>query len=505
MGDLFPLRPLQERAIQGLRDSLRRGKKRPIIQAPTGFGKTVVAAHIVVGALNKGNRVAFCVPSVGLIDQTFDRFVSNGVDPRDIGVMQANHPWRRPSAPIQICSLQTLATRGFPDVNFVVFDEVHLRYEVVDNWMDEHPDKIFIGLSATPWSKGLGNRFDDLIIPTSIAELTEQKYLAPLRAFAPSKPDLTDVKIVAGDYHNGQLSEKMSGVSIVGDVVATWLDKAEDRPTMVFAVDRAHADKLHNEFERMGVGSAYVDALTPRDERNTILRNLNDGRIKVICSVSTMTTGIDADIRCISFCRPTKSEILWVQSIGRGLRTAPGKDHLLLLDHSGTALTLGLPAEIGHTTLMTTASERGERETKKPKDKSSLPIECPRCTELIPVAAKCCPNCGFTPKRFSPVKVEDGDLIEIGGSKVAGPGKLSKMSFYAQLKGFAIERGYKSGWAKAKFKAKTKEWPHHSIENCPPVMCGNKVRSWIRSDMIRWAKTKERVQSQAWDGGKSDA
>lgn len=498
MGELFPLRPLQERAITGLRDALRRGKRRPIIQAPTGFGKTVVAAHIVTGALNKSRRVAFCVPSLGLIDQTFDRFVANGVDPRDIGVMQANHPWRRPNSPIQICSLQTLVTRGFPEVDFVVFDEVHLRFKIADDWMDQQPDKIFVGLSATPWSKGLGDRFDDLIIPTSIGELTEQGWLTKLRAFAPSKPDLSDVKIVAGDYHNGQLSEKMSGVSIVGDVVSTWLDKAEDRPTMVFAVDRAHADKLHGEFERTGVPSAYVDANTPREERIAILKNLNDGRIKVICSISTMTTGIDADVRCISFCRPTKSEILWVQSIGRGLRPAPGKDHLLLLDHSGTALTLGLPAEIGRTDLRMSTSDQAEREARKPKDMAALPLECPHCAELIPVAARECPCCGFVPRRTSAVRVEDGDLIEIGGSKVAGPGKLSKLSFYAQLKGYAEERSYKPGWATAKFKAKTGEWPHHSIKDCAPVQCGNKVRSWIRSDMIRWAKGKEKQRPAQW-------
>ena len=457
---------------------------------------TVVAAHIVTGAMGKGKRVAFCVPSISLIDQTFDRFVANGIEARDLGVVQANHPWRRPGAPIQICSLQTLATRGFPEVDFVVFDEVHLRYEIVDKWMRSHPEKIFIGLSATPWSKGLGDFFDDLIVPTSIAELTEQKWLTPIRAFAPSKPDLSDVKIVAGDYHNGQLSEKMSGVAIVGDVVATWLSKAEDQPTMVFAVDRAHADKLHGEFERMGVASAYVDALTPREERNAILAGLNNGRIKVICSVSTMTTGIDADIRCICWCRPTKSEILWVQSIGRGLRPAPGKENLLLLDHGGTALTLGFPAEIAHTTLRTSSGERAEREKKKPKDKAQLPIECPRCAELIPVAAKECPDCGFVPKRFSSVRVEDGELIEIGGSKSATGGKLSKLSFYAQLKGYAEERSFKPGWATAKFKAKTGEWPHHSIKDCPPVICGNQVRSWIRSDMIRWAKTKERISEQ---------
>ena len=178
-----------------------------------------------------------------------------------------------------------------------------------------------------------------------------------------------------------------------------------------------------------------------------------------------------------------------------------------MLDHSGTALTLGLPGEITHNVLRTTASERGEREKKKPKEKCDLPIECIQCTELIPVAAKECPNCGWKPKRTSPVKTEEGDLVEIGGSKTAGPGKMSKLSFFAQLKGYAEEKGYKPGWAVAKFKSKTNEWPHHTIKDCEPVICGNKVRSWIRADFIRWAKAKEKANArqQAWDGGQDNA
>src|SRR5271165_1120257 len=85
---LLPLRPLQERAMESLRQSLRNGKKRPIIQAATGFGKTVLAAHIVTGALKKGKRVAFVAPFISLIDQTFDRFVENGIDINAMGVLQ---------------------------------------------------------------------------------------------------------------------------------------------------------------------------------------------------------------------------------------------------------------------------------------------------------------------------------------------------------------------------------------------------------------------------------
>ena len=222
MSALFPLFPLQDRALELLRGSLRAGHKRPVIQAPTGFGKTVLSAHIVSGAHAKRNRVAMCVPRLSLVDQTFDRFVQNGINPGDMGVMQASHPWSRPNAPIQICSIPTIAARGFPEVSFVIVDENHLQFDVINRWIAKRPEMIFVGLSATPWAKGMGDRWDDLIIPTSIAELIEQGYLSKFRVFSPSHPDLSGVKIVAGDYHEGQLSERMSGASIVADVVGTW-------------------------------------------------------------------------------------------------------------------------------------------------------------------------------------------------------------------------------------------------------------------------------------------
>ena len=166
-----------------LRQSLRAGHKRPVLQAPTGFGKTVLAAHIVAGALWKENRVAFVAPMLNLIDQTFERFRENGIDPAHMGVTQGDHPWRRPHAPVQICSAQTLARRGFPEVDLAVVDECHLRFDVIDRWMAVQPEMIFVGLSATPWSAGMADYCSDLIVPTSISELIAVGKLSPFRVW----------------------------------------------------------------------------------------------------------------------------------------------------------------------------------------------------------------------------------------------------------------------------------------------------------------------------------
>lgn len=337
MTRLSALRPHQVNAMALLRESLVAGKRRPVLQMSTGAGKTVIAAHIIAGARSKGKRIAFCVPALSLVDQSFSRFAENGIDPADMGVMQGDHAWSRPHAPIQICSAQTLDRRGVPDVDVAVIDEAHVKFRVYEDWItgrkhegpEPYKPPVFIGLSATPWTKGLGKLYDDLIRPTSLQELIDAGYLSPFRVYAPSHPDLEGVKIRNGDYAEEELAQRMDQPQLVADVVNTWLTKGKGRPTLCFATGRAHAKNLRDRFEEAGVRVAYVDANTPREEREEIGRKLGTSEIEVVCNIGCLTTGVDWSVECIILARPTKSASLFVQIIGRGLRTAPGKDHCI--------------------------------------------------------------------------------------------------------------------------------------------------------------------------------
>lgn len=316
------LRPHQIKAIDGLRSSLKAGFRRPLLFLPTGAGKTRCAGEIVKGARAKGKRVLFVVPAIALIDQTVRSFWAEGIT--DIGVIQGQHPMTRPEAPVQVASIQTLQRRAIPPFDIVVIDEAHVLFDMLGKWMaSETWQKVpFIGLSATPWTKGLGKHYDDLIQVTTTAELIEAGYLSPFRVYAPSHPDLGGVRTVAGDYHEGDLSEAMNKPALVADVVTTWRQRGENRPTFVFAVDRAHAKRLQTEFEKAGINCGYIDAFTKPDEREAMFKRFSAGELRVIASVGCLTTGVDLDVRCIVLCRPTRSEMLYCQIIGRGLRTA---------------------------------------------------------------------------------------------------------------------------------------------------------------------------------------
>jgi superfamily II DNA or RNA helicase len=364
------LRPHQVRAIDLLKQSLGKGKNRKVvIQAPTGMGKTLTATKIIEGALEKGNRVIFTAPAISLIDQTVSAFEAEGI--RDIGVMQAQHPRTDAQAKVQVASVQTLARREIPEAAIVIVDECHLRAKVIEKMMTEREDVFFIGLSATPWAKGMGLLWDDMVTPCTIGDLIEKGYLSQFRVFAPDIPDMSGVKTVAGDYHEGETAKVMEGKALMASVVETWLERGEDRPTLLFGANCAHAKQLAESFERAGVATAYCDAYTDSVERALIERRFRNGEVRVACSVRTLTTGVDWPVSCIIDAAPTKSIMLHVQKIGRGLRVNEGTEDLLVLDHAGNSLRLGLVTDIHRDTLDKT--EPGQKQQSEGKEK--LPKE----------------------------------------------------------------------------------------------------------------------------------
>jgi superfamily II DNA or RNA helicase len=487
------LRKYQHRAIEQLRDSLSAGKRRPVVQSPTGSGKTVVAAAIINMARDKGKRILFCVPALSLIDQTVDRFRQNGIF--EIGVMQGQHEMTDYEQPVQVCSVQTLARREIPKADLVIIDEAHVMFKLYDDWMNRPEWKRvpFIGLTATPWSKGMGGpgRWDDLIIGSTLDELIELGHLSKFRVFAPAHPDLAGVKTIAGDYDIKGLGNAMDKAPLVADIVSTWLERGENRATICFAVNRVHAKHIQTQFIDAGVSAEYMDAYTDLEDRADIVKRFENGDVQVICNVGVLTTGFDADVRCIILARPTKSEILYVQMIGRGLRTADGKDDCLILDHSDTTLRLGFVTDIGTDKLHDGTANRQTTERKAP-----LPKECPSCAFLKPPKTRKCPACGFEAVAKSDIEIQDGELREITRAKKVKGNPYSmadKQRWYSQFVLHAHLRGYKKGWAYWAYKDKFGVGPDSTILHIPSTGILPEVQSWITARNIRKAKAKEKA------------
>lgn len=479
-----PLRPHQHTALAMLKRSFLAGNKRTVCQLPTGAGKTRLAAEIVNGALAKGNTVAFTVPAISLIDQSVESFSLEGIT--DVGVMQSSHELTNLAMPVQVCSVQTLANRGCPDVDVVIVDECHMRFKVIGEWMRKRPNTTFIGLSATPWARGMAEDWQDLITPVTMQGLIDEGFLSPFRVYAPTHPDLSGVRTVAGDYHEGQLSDVMSESKLIADIVQTWLRLANWQPTLVFAVDRAHASKLQEQFIGAGVPMGYCDANVDRVERKVLFDRMARGDIAGIVNVGTLTTGVDADVRCIVLARPTKSEMLHVQIIGRALRTAPGKAEALILDHADNHARLGFVTDIYHDRLL---SGKDKPPRTRKEEGEPMPKECPSCNTLKPPKVRECPTCGFTPSKQSEIETEEGELREITKGKAKAKATMAeKQAFWSMANYVDKQRGKGGKLAKALYRGKFGVWPQGLDSR--PVMPSPEFLSYERSRRIAYAKGK---------------
>jgi len=488
------LRKYQTDAIASLRQSLAAGHKRPVMQLPTGAGKTVIAAAIIRMAREKGKRVIFAVPALSLIDQTVQRFTQNGI--WEVAVMQGDHEMTDHQQPVQVCSIQTLMRRNIPVADLVIIDEAHVQFKFIHEWAKNTDWKHipFVGLTATPWAKGMAKVWDDLIIAVTMQELIDLGHLSDFKVFAPAHPDLSNVKTVAGDFELKGLGEAMDQGALVADIVSTWMERGEDRQTICFCVNRVHAKHVQQQFIAAGVNADYMDAHTDRDARNEIVKKFENGDVRVICNVGVLTTGFDADVRCIILARPTKSEMLYVQMIGRGLRPAKGKDHCLVLDHSDTTIRLGFVTDIHHDAL-----DDGSSKKKTPEKKEKLPKECPKCAFLRPPKVRICPSCGFEAQPVSEIESVMGELHEITRSMQVKPKDWShheKESFYRELLGFAHNRGYKEGWAYHAYRARLGVGPPNAVKKIPDLMIRPQTMSWIKHYNIVKAKQREKANEQ---------
>jgi len=447
----YRLRPYQTASVDRARDLIRAGKRRILIVAPTGAGKTVIGCAIIDMALERKSRVLFLAHRQELIEQCSKKLDENRIDH---GVIRSGH-WRDlPHLPVQVASVQTLARRSeMPPADLVITDEAH--HVAAGSYLkilDHYPNASSLGLTATPYrtdGKGLGDFYEELVEVTDIPTLIGEGFLVEPVTYAPAVPDLDGVATIAGDYNRKQLASAMDKPKLVGDLVRTWIRYASDRTTVAFAVSVEHSRHIVAEFEACGIAAAHLDGETPEDERNDILARLADGRLQLVSNMGILTEGWDLPrTGCVILARPTQSRGLYFQMVGRGLRTVAGKGNCIVLDHAGCCL------RHGHVTDPQEYSLAGVK--KKGGPNAASVRTCPQCYLTMPAGTPTCAGCGhvfIAVQRDAMPDQVDGELV-LQAPKVYLPHADDdrKRLKYAELVETAAANHYKPGWAAVRFK-----------------------------------------------------
>lgn len=410
-------------------------------------------------------------------------------------------------APLQLASVDTLISRAvkrnnlvLPPADLVIADEVHL-YQTAHRagLLEMYPGAKIVGLTATPGrhdGRPLGMTFERLIEIETVRGLIDKGYLVPANYYAPSVPDLRRVRTVAGDYNKKQLEERME--PLLGDIIEHWLQHAYTRRTVVFATGVGQSVYLAERFRAVGVTAEHCDGTADQAHREGIFQRFRDGETQVLCNVDLATYGFDLpDLSCVVLARPTLSVVRYLQMVGRGLRAAAGKTDCLVLDHAGNVRRHGYAEEDRHWSLEGRRKLPGKALELKPcksgeVDKKKLHLRCPRC-HLVFDGALTCPGCQYYFERTAQsFKVVDGELVRMHEPE---PRDLAeRIEFYRELLGYAIEKGYKPGWAAHAYQSKHHELPPREWGRDGATTPSPKTRGYIKFLTIRRARSRSNQQ-----------
>lgn len=353
------LRPYQREALDAIKSGWRRGIRRPLVSLPTGTGKTILFSAMASGALARGSGVLVLAHRDELLSQAADKMrqFDPALDALTVGLVKAeSDQWDRP---VVVASVQTLAitrrleriTRRF---DLVIVDEAH--HAAADSYQRvlagvrsyEDDGPLTLGVTATPQradSLGLEETFQEIVYHRDMLWGIRSGYLCDLigRQVKLAALDLSKAKTRRGDFVEGEVAEMLEEAEAPRHGVRAWKLYAAGRKTIVFTPTIKLAHEFAIEFAEKGISAAAISGKTPLEERRRVLRDFASGVITVVCNASVLTEGFDEpSVSCIVIARPTKSQPLYVQMVGRGTRLSPGKPNCLVMDLVGATERLDL-------------------------------------------------------------------------------------------------------------------------------------------------------------------
>ena len=383
----FNLYDYQTELVTKARKSLAKGHKGVLIQSPPGSGKSVVIAEIARLTTDKGNRVMFLVHRKELVEQITETFKANEVN-------------------LDLCTIMTVTKVAnrltvLPKPNLIITDETHhSRAKTYRKIYDYYSDVPRLGFTATPWrmnGKGFDDIYSEMIVGKSVKWLIENKRLAPYEFYSIPRADIDKLKKSStGDYTNQSIEDALK-TTIFGDVVENYVKVANGQKTILYAHSIEYSEKFADEFKSVGIKAVHVDSKTPSAERDEIMNDFRNGKIKVLCNVDLISEGFDVpDCTCVIMARPTDSLVLYLQQSMRCMRYQQNKT-ATIIDHVANYARHFLP----DTDRIWNLKGFEKKRKKQQRNENEIVIkECPNCFGVMESKSLIendfhCPYCNF--------------------------------------------------------------------------------------------------------------
>ena len=320
----------QKVAVADLRAGIREGHKMQVLAASTGFGKSIVAMHLIHSSMERGKRCLFLVDRRVLVDQFSQHLSDNGIDH---GVLMAGH-WRwRPQKSVQVASIQTMERmETWPVVDLIVIDEVHAVMRDSVCRLLVQTNAVVVGLTATPFHQKLAAHFSRISNTITMAELVQLGALVPFKVFASREIDVSGLKAQGDSWEKEKLQSR--ALQVVGDVVSDYVSLSAQvfggpRKTIVFSSGVEHGKELARRFQEAGYNFLSISYKDDEEHKKAILEEFAkpDTSIQGVISTDILTRGFDqTDVEHVILAQPLrKSFSKFVQMIGRGARKHDGK------------------------------------------------------------------------------------------------------------------------------------------------------------------------------------
>lgn len=368
-----------------------------LAQLPTGGGKTLCFSHLLMRAMEARPNVR-CIVLMGRIDLVLqtERALARVIERRHIGVYCGSLNRREINRPIVVASIQSIAQVETPTFDLCIVDEAHnldqeegAYIKFIDKLRGLKPKLKIVGFTATPFRSdgviyGDGKLFNRLCYRKGIQDMIAMGFLCrPILKQVEGAFDTSNLRIRAGEYMQEDVELLVSDEEVMRRQIAEAIEKMKGRIAIAWAcANIAHCIRVMEALHLIGESATCVHSKQDTAVRASSLKSFIDGRVRHMVFVSILSEGFDhPPIDCIALMRPTRSPVLYVQTVGRGLRPSGGKESCLVLDYGQVVRELG-------------PLDDPKVKGKKGEGEAVMKV-CPKCSSWVFGGCRLCPDCGF--------------------------------------------------------------------------------------------------------------